>query len=493
MKRLVLEKWPGQLLAARPGVATSRPTSISRLSIRLSLARPQSTEAVARKDVEADDNSSGQAEEAAASTTSTDQTSSHQDPTDSSLNNIYTAATDTSIWPKIESIKDPGPRPSPNPSAALRSAKLAALHARLSLPDKVPLQSLARTLVDSSADPAPLFNNVNFAFLGQSLLNYHVSEMLMCKYPRLPMQILHAAMRAYAGDRTLYYVARAWGVETAAAPGHEVDPGLLQFSLGSDLDSVTNTKWAFVRKEAEYIEKYKWRRGISSRVVLDDDFGDALKPNKSGKPVGLEELQESEEGEESEESKQSEEQPKEMHEEEEEMEKIEMSMPLERQLSLGNPDEKMARSHAAHGTFVRALIGAIYAHAGREAARSFVKSHILSRQLDLAQLFSFKVPIRELARLCAREEFEPPVARLLSETGRLSRTPVYVVGIFSGNDKLGEGTASNLGFARQKAAMNALKAWYLYSPGEDVRVPSDMLVTGSKPWEPVYIDIGEVL
>lgn len=442
--------------------------------------RQQSTEAAAR-DVETE--TRGQADEAASiSTTPTDQATTFSDTTASTPSpTIYTAPTDTDVWPRISAIQDPGPRPSPSPSRAVRSAKLAALHARLSLPDKIPLQSLARTLVDSSADPAPLFNNANFAFLGQSLINYHVSEMLMCKYPRLPMQILHAAMRAYAGDRTLYYVARAWGVEPAAAPGEEVDPGLLQFSLTEE--RIDNTKWGFVRKEAEYIEKYKWRRGISSRVVLDDDFGDALRPSKSGKPVGLEEVEQAE----------AEAQPEETREEVEEMEKIEMEMPLERQLALGNPDEKMAKSHTIHGTFVRALVGAIYTHAGREAARSFVKSHILSRQLDLAQLFNFKVPIRELARLCAREEFEPPVARLLSETGRLSRTPVYVVGIFSGNDKLGEGTAANLGFARQKAAMNALKAWYLYSPGDDVRVPSDMLVEGTKPWDPVYIDIGEVL
>lgn len=471
MKRLRLEKWPGQLLAARPGVATSRPNSrLSKVAYR-----QQSTEAVAR-DVEPDVR--GQADEAA-TTTPTQQTTSSPDTTASApFPTIYTAPTDTTVWPKISALQDPGPIPSPNPSRALRSAKLAALHARLALPDRLPLQSLARTLVDSSADPAPLFNNVNFAFLGQSLINYHTSEMLMCKYPRLPMQILHAAMRAYAGDRTLYYVARAWGVEAAAAPGYEVDPGLLQFSL--DEDRISNTKWGFVRKEAEYIEKYKWRRGISSRVVLDDDFGDALTPSKLAKPVSLEEVEREAELEET-------------KEEVEEMEKIEMELPLERQLALGNPDEKMAKSHAVHGTFVRALVGAIYGHAGREAARSFVKSHILCRQLDLSQLFSFKAPVRELARLCAREEFEPPVARLLSETGRLSRTPVYVVGIFSGNDKLGEGTASNLGFARQKAAMNALKAWYLYSPGEDVRVPSDMLVTTATPWEPVYIDIGEVI
>ncbi|KUI54821.1 54S ribosomal protein L3, mitochondrial [Cytospora mali] len=366
-------------------------------------------------------------------------------------------------WPSISTEDALGPPPSPLPRDALRSAKLAALHARLSLSDKIPVQTLARTLVDSSADPVPLFNNVNLAFLGQTLISYHTSELLMCRFPRLPMQILHSAMKAYGGDKTLFHVARSWGVETAAAPGMEVDPGLLQFSL--DRERGFNTAWGFVRPEAAYIEKYKWRKGISSSVVLDNDYGEALDdPEKAA------ELKD--------------------REEEEDME---LDSPAERQIRLGDPDEKLHKSYNIHGTFVRAVVGAVYTHCGREAARSFIKAHILSRQLDLQQLFSFKLPTRELARLCAREEFEPPVARLLSETGRLSRTPVFVVGIFSGNDKLGEGSAASLDHARAKAAMNALKAWYLYSPGEDVRVPSDMLVEGAKPWEPVYVDIGEIL
>lgn len=363
--------------------------------------------------------------------------------------------------------------PSPQPHRALRSAKLAALHARLALSDKIPLQTLARTLVDTSADSAPLFNNANLSFLGSTLISYHVSEMLMCRYPRLPMEIMHEAMRAYAGDTTLYQIARSWGVESAAAPGGEVDPGLLQFSF--DKPRAFNTKWGFVRSERQH--KHKYRRGISSRVVMDDDFGEMIPRTLTEDDEGMDGKDPDVDG---------------LMEEDAE-ENSGLPLPEERQLSLGDPNEKVAKSHNIHGQFVRAVVGAIYTHAGREAARSFIKAHILSRQLDLAQLFTFKLPIRELARLCMREEFEPPVARLLSETGRLSRTPVFVVGIFSGNDKLGEGAAASLGFARKKAAMNALKAWYLYSPGEDVRVPSDMLLEGAKPWEPVYVDIGEVI
>jgi dsRNA-specific ribonuclease len=95
--------------------------------------------------------------------------------------------------------------------------------------------------------------------------------------------------------------------------------------------------------------------------------------------------------------------------------------------------------------------------------------------------------------LCAREGFEAPIARLESETGRLSRTPVFVVGIYSGTEKLGEAAGPSLDMARRMASMAALKAWYLYSPGNKVRVPSDMMEADAKPWKAPHIDVGEIV
>jgi len=321
---------------------------------------------------------------------------------------------------------------SPPPEAALRSAKLAALHARLSLPKRLPLQTMARTLVDGSADEDTRVNNTSLAQLGSSILSYHVSEYLLCKYPRLPMAVLFAANHAYSGPKTLQLVAREWGVETAAAPGAEVDPGYLQFAK-----LVPGT---IVSSEGETTrpDKYAtYRRGLSSRVVYDDEFGDVVKKTTS----------------------------------------VAASVPTE----------------SAYSNFVRALIGAISLHAGRPAAKEFIDSHILSRHLEMSSLFAFKEPVRELARLCQREGFEHPVARMLSETGRHSRTPVFVVGIFSGSDKLGEGSGPSLGEARTRASIAALKAWYLYSPGRDVRVPSEMEAENAREWTPVHIDVGEIV
>jgi dsRNA-specific ribonuclease len=325
---------------------------------------------------------------------------------------------------------------SPSPTEALHSSRLAALHARLGLPKKLPLQTVARTLVDPSADSNSDFNNAALAQLGGSIMSYHVSEWLLVTYPRLPMSVLFAAAYAYNGPKTLQLVAREWGVDSAAAPGGEVDPGYLQFEKmapGTDY-AAKKAAGGSTRPDAYSF----FRRGMSSRVVYDDEFGDTIaKDDESNLPI---------------------------------------------------PTEN------AYAGFVKALIGSIHLHAGREAAKTFVKEHILSRHLAIDTLFQFKLPVRELSRLCAREGFAHPVARILSETGRGSRHPVYVVGIYSGKDKLGEGSGASLQEARTRAAVMSLKSWYLYSPGKDSRVPSDMEAPGEKAeWEPVHIDMGEVI
>lgn len=324
--------------------------------------------------------------------------------------------------------------PSPPVEAATNSAKLAALHARLYLPARLPLQTLARSLVDASADSNADFNNESLSTLGHDLLSYYTSEHLLCNYPRLPLTVIFAAMYAYVGPKTLAAVAREWGVEHASLPGGEVDPGYLQFQRiepGSEVVTPPNP-----RQARPYATAKNWRKTITSSIFYDDEFGDLIKgTGKSGEGVTAE---------------------------------------------------------LASATFVRAVVGAIYLHAGRQAAKRFFEQHFLSRHLNISELFNFSAPARDLARLCARENFEMPVAKIISETGRKSRHPVFVVGIFSGSDKLGEGSGPSLMEARERAALSALKGWYLYSP-LGVRVPSSMEEEGAAPWKPAFIDLGEVV
>ncbi|KAL4900364.1 hypothetical protein BDW74DRAFT_162182 [Aspergillus multicolor] len=334
--------------------------------------------------------------------------------------------------------------PSPPVQAAHESAKLAALHARLYLPSRLPLETLARCLVNPSADLNPQFNNSSFSVLGHDLLTNYATEHLICTYPRLPLSVVFATLYAYVGPKTLAAMAREWGVEHAALPGGEVDPGLLQYRRvdpGTDLSQEPLTGTTRPNEDQKH-----WRKSINSSVVYDNEFGD---PDLAGVP------------------------PSESQ-----------SEPLRR--------PKPVTAEQASADFVRSIMGAIYLHAGRAAAKRFFEQHILSRHLDISSLFNFSEPTRDLVRLCARENYEAPVAKIISETGRRSRTPVFVVGIFSGKDKLGEGAGASLPEARARAAVTALKGWYLYSP-LDVRVPSSMEEEGAAPWKPVYVDLGEVV
>ncbi|MCJ1474508.1 hypothetical protein MMC13_003166 [Lambiella insularis] len=341
--------------------------------------------------------------------------------------------------------------PSPPPDRALHSAKLSALHARLSLPPRFPIQTLARGLVDASADHHPSFNNHALSLLGNDLLGYYTSELILCRYPRLPMVIIFAAMQAYVGPATLAALVREWGVDIAAEPGGEVDPGLLQFKRLLPGNADIEGTGILVKEGPKPKEEKPWNRGLSSLSVSADYFGALPKRTPSDY--------------------------------------------LERP-ELAALDSAVLRNRAvtlerASTNFVRAVMGAVYLHAGRNAAKAFFRAHFQSRALNVERLFEFRQPTRDLSRLCAREGLVSPVARILSETGRESRHPVFVVGVFSGRDKLGEGQGGSLDEARLRAAIAALKGWYLYSPLE-VRVPSEV-EEGGKEWTPVLVDGGEVI
>ena len=248
-------------------------------------------------------------------------------------------------------------------------------------------------------------------------------------------------MYAYVGSKALAAITREWGVESAAYPGGEVDPGLLQFQKLAP-DSDLGPKPSELISTMPDATSGGKRRSISSRTIYDDEFGDVQQPAKgrTGSSAGID----------------------------------------------GITEEKASMN------FVRALIGALYLHGGRAAAKAFFREHFMSRQLNVASLFNFRHPQRDLSRLCAREGFQPPIARAVSETGRKSRHPVFVIGVFSGNEKLGEGVGSSLDEAQTCAAVAALKGWYLYSP-TDFRVPSETEEPGAQKWDRMLVDPGDIV
>ncbi|KAK6436601.1 54S ribosomal protein L3 mitochondrial [Oleoguttula sp. CCFEE 5521] len=255
-----------------------------------------------------------------------------------------------------------------------------------------------------------------------------------------------------------------WGVEVVAAPGQEVDPGLLQLKRvtpGNALseDGMTRVKdMPTLRRlgSGRRNEAWNYRRGVSSRIVYDDQFGDLqtdLTKDPNAPPFAATPPQPA------------------------------------------TPTDA-STVESASATFIRALTGALHLHAGPAATKAFHNAHVLSRHLALHTLFAFTHPTRDLSRLCARENFEPPVARLISETGRLSRSPVFVVGVYSGEEKLGEGAGGSLNEARVRAAAAALRSWYLYSPSpEEVVLPSEVEGENGKTkrWKPQMVDVGEIV
>ena len=349
--------------------------------------------------------------------------------------------------------------PSPPPSLAASSAKLSALHARLALPRRLPLETLARCLIHPSADPNPAFNNESLALLGADFFAYYTAEYILCCYPRLPSEVVFAAISAYSGPQTLAFICKEWGVEAAAEPGGEVDSGYLQLKRRQAGNAEAKSfpgMWVKEMKTGSTGDE-GWRRGASSRALHADEFGTVAPKHNAAFHALQPELSEA---------------------------------------------EKLAQGDGvtldwASACFVRALMGAMYLHAGRKSTKSFFRQHIISRKLDVGKMFEFRQPTRDLSKLCAREGFESPVARILSETGRFSRHPVFVVGVFAGTEKLGEGAGASLDEARIRAAVAALKGWYLYSPLK-VRVPSDVEELDqhnlpTQPWEPVLVDGGEII
>ncbi|KAI5124191.1 hypothetical protein M0805_005042 [Coniferiporia weirii] len=123
----------------------------------------------------------------------------------------------------------------------------------------------------------------------------------------------------------------------------------------------------------------------------------------------------------------------------------------------------------ALATVPRALTALVYQRRSLPTARKFVHSYFLSRDVDLRPLIKFRDPKMALSRTVSKFQRERPISRLLKETGRLSNSPMFVVGIFSGAEKLGEGFGSSLKMAEYRAAEDSLHRLYL------TRTPPDML------------------
>lgn len=132
--------------------------------------------------------------------------------------------------------------------------------------------------------------------------------------------------------------------------------------------------------------------------------------------------------------------------------------------------------HEALSSVSRALVALVYQERSIEAAKKFAHDYFLNRDIDLRAMIKFSNPKKALAFTAEKFGRERPVSRLLKETGRFSVSPVFVVGIYSGQDKLGEGFGSSLSMAEFRAAEDALQRVYLTrTPLDQLQLPSQTL------------------
>ncbi|CCF52639.1 hypothetical protein NDA10_001604 [Ustilago hordei] len=125
---------------------------------------------------------------------------------------------------------------------------------------------------------------------------------------------------------------------------------------------------------------------------------------------------------------------------------------------------------------MRALTAVIFQEQGLSSARSFVTSHFLNRSLNLSSLLKFNDPKHALVSTCAKYGKQAPQSRMIAESGRLSISPIFVVGVWSGATKIGEGSGSSIRMAEFRAAEDALRRLYLAeTPLGDFDLPSATL------------------
>ncbi|KAI9100997.1 ribonuclease III domain-containing protein [Phlyctochytrium arcticum] len=125
------------------------------------------------------------------------------------------------------------------------------------------------------------------------------------------------------------------------------------------------------------------------------------------------------------------------------------------------------------GKVFQALIGALYQDKGPRATRQFIQKYILSRSVDMEEHLKLNNPKGLLVSITKSLGLARPVSRLIKETGRLSSSPVFIVGIYSGTDILGEGYGSSLRMAETRAVRDALHKHYLREI-KDIKLPSDL-------------------
>lgn len=130
------------------------------------------------------------------------------------------------------------------------------------------------------------------------------------------------------------------------------------------------------------------------------------------------------------------------------------------------------------------VVGAVFKDQGPSAVKKLVHDCVLTQlaTLDLQEVVKLQHPRFMLKRILFSYGRPMPVSRLISESGRATHFPSFVVGVFSGEDCLGEGTGTSLRRAELEAMRTALQTHFqkelsacaLPSDDEDFSMESEL-------------------
>lgn len=106
---------------------------------------------------------------------------------------------------------------------------------------------------------------------------------------------------------------------------------------------------------------------------------------------------------------------------------------------------------------IEAVIGAVYLDQGYEAAKEFITREVLVELPGIINQGSYMDPKSKLQEIVQEKKGVTPSYNVLSESGP-DHNKVFLVGVFLGEEKVGEGEGPSKQEAEVSAAENALKS-----------------------------------
>ncbi len=105
-----------------------------------------------------------------------------------------------------------------------------------------------------------------------------------------------------------------------------------------------------------------------------------------------------------------------------------------------------------------ATTGAIYLDQGYDAAKKYIEDNILSTLSQILEDQSWRDPKSYLQEISQARDGFTPVYKVLTEDGP-DHEKIFTLGVFVGENKMGEGSGPSKQIAQQDAAKAAIKAY----------------------------------